>query len=202
LDCASIGCIRFYNPAPVDAGEKEAEQMPMCDAYIPKDVLGADAERELLSRVTDLLLEHEGADPTNEIARSIAWLFVHRHEMFVAGAPADGPHYKFVCQVPEGQYNDERRAAVTAAITQAVVDAEAGRWPNPEFRVWVFSWEVPDGTWGGNGQIFRLPDIAGFISPELREVAEERLAVRRREQAAAILEAAPAELTPSSVAAV
>jgi phenylpyruvate tautomerase PptA (4-oxalocrotonate tautomerase family) len=164
--------------------------MPMCDAYIPKGALPADAERQLLSRVTDLLLEHEGADPRNENARSIAWLFVHRHEMFVAGAQAEAPHYKFVCQVPEGQYNDEGRAAVTADITKAVVDAEAGRWPNPEFRVWVFSWEVPDGTWGGLGKIFRLGDIAGFVSPHMRAAAEERLAQRRREQAAAILQAA------------
>ena len=160
---------------------------------IPKDALPADAERELLSRVTDLLLEHEGADPSNEQVRSIAWLFVHRPEVYVAGAPAEAPHYKFVCQVPEGQYNDERRAAVTADITQAVAEAEAGEWPNPEFRVWVFSWEVPDGTWGGLGKIVRLPDIVGFVSPQGREAAEERLAARRRSEAAAILKAGGVE---------
>ena len=65
--------------------------MPMCDAYIPKDALSAEAERKLLSRVTDLLLEHEGADPSNEQVRSIAWLFVHRPEIYVAGAPGRGP---------------------------------------------------------------------------------------------------------------
>jgi len=168
--------------------------MPMCDAYIPRGALPAEDERKLLSRVTDLLLEHEGADPSNEAVRSIAWLFVHRHEMFVAGAPAESPHYKFVCQVPEGQYDDERRAAVTADVTQAVVEAEAGRWPNPELRVWVFSWEVPDGTWGGLGRIFRLPDIAGFaVSPDARVAAEERLAARRRSEAAAIFQAAGVE---------
>jgi hypothetical protein len=113
--------------------------------------------------------------------------------MFVAGAPAAAPHYKFVCQVPEGQYNDERRAAVTADITQAVVEAEAGRWPNPEFRVWVFSFEVPDGTWGAAGKIFRLPDIAGFVSPAFRDAAEQRLAERRRQEALATLNAAGAE---------
>jgi phenylpyruvate tautomerase PptA (4-oxalocrotonate tautomerase family) len=167
--------------------------MPMCDAYIPKDALPADAERELLSRVTDLLLEHEGADPSNEQVRSIAWLFVHRPEVYVAGAPAEAPHYKFVCQVPEGQYNEQRREAVTADITQAVAEVEAGRWPNPQARVWVFSWEVPDGTWGGLGKIVRLPDIVGFVSPQGREAAEERLAARRRSEAAAILKAGGVE---------
>ena len=164
--------------------------MPMCDAYIPAGALPADVENQLLSRVTDLLLRHEGADPSNEAVRSIAWVFVHRPEVYVAGEPAQAPHYRFVCQVPEGQYTDERRAAVTADITRAVVDAEAGRWPDPELRVWVFSFEVPDGTWGGNGQIFRLPDIAGFVSEDQREPAEARLAERRRNEALAMLEAA------------
>ena len=164
--------------------------MPLCDAYIPAGALAEDVERLLLGRVTDLLLLHEGADPTNEAARSIAWIFVHRPEVYVAGAVAVAPHYKFVCQVPEGQYTDERRAAVTAEITQAVVEAEAGAWPSPEFRTWVFTFEIPDGTWGGIGEIFRLPDIAGFVSPERREQAIERLAGRRHDDAAAMLSAA------------
>ena len=66
--------------------------MPMCDAYTPKGALSAAAERELLSKVTDLLLQHEGVDPSNQAARALAWVFVHRHDMYVAGAPAEAPH--------------------------------------------------------------------------------------------------------------
>ncbi len=47
--------------------------MPMLDTYIPKGALTAEAERKLLGTCTDLLLEHEGADPTNERFRSPAW---------------------------------------------------------------------------------------------------------------------------------
>ena len=99
--------------------------MPMCDAYIPAGALTETAEREL-GKVTDLLLEHEGAR-----ARALASVFVHRHEMYVAGALAGAPHYRFVCQVPEGQYDQGRRAAVTRAMTQALAEAERGRWPSP-----------------------------------------------------------------------
>ena len=49
-------------------------RMPMLDAYIPEGALAPEAEQKLLSRCTDLLLEHEGADPTNEAVRSIAWV--------------------------------------------------------------------------------------------------------------------------------
>lgn len=165
--------------------------MPMLDAYIPEGALAPEAEQKLLSRCTDLLLEHEGADPTNEAVRSIAWVFVHRTEMYVAGAPAKAPHYRFVCQVPEGQYDADRRAAVTKAMTEALVEAEGGRHPNPEARVWVFTFEVPEGTWGGFGRVVGLGDIAEFAAGEAgRAYGEQRIADRRREQAQAIVEAA------------
>jgi phenylpyruvate tautomerase PptA (4-oxalocrotonate tautomerase family) len=169
--------------------------MPMLDAYIPEGALSPEAERKLLGTCTDLLIEHEGADPTNEKVRSLAWVFVHRHEMYVAGAPAGAPHYRFVCQVPEGQYDQERRKAVTKAITEAVVEAESGRWPSTEAteaRVWVFTFEVPDGTWGGlGGRVVALPELAAHVMGDAgRRYGEKRLAERRREQAHLLLKAA------------
>jgi phenylpyruvate tautomerase PptA (4-oxalocrotonate tautomerase family) len=52
--------------------------MPMLDAYIPEGALSAGAERELLAKITDLMLEHEGVDASNEKARPLAWVFVQR----------------------------------------------------------------------------------------------------------------------------
>jgi phenylpyruvate tautomerase PptA (4-oxalocrotonate tautomerase family) len=155
--------------------------MPFCDAYISEGALSPRAERELLGKITDLLLEHEGVDPSNEMGRSLAWVFVHRHEMYVAGEPPRAPYYRFVYQVPEGQYNEERRAAVIAATTQAVVEAEDCSWAHPELRVVVFTNEIKDGTLGGAGRILRLPDIYELFSGgEGREAAEQVLAARRR----------------------
>jgi hypothetical protein len=170
--------------------------MPMLDAYIPEGALSPSAERDLVAKVTDLLIEHEGVDPANAKARHLAWVFVHRPQVYVAGAPPKSPRYRFICHVPEGQYNDERRAAVTAAMTQAVAEAEDGAWPHPEFRVCVFSFEVPDGMWGGGERIIRLPDIYELVWPpqpgmdgEPRETAEQVLAERRREEASKVFAA-------------
>jgi hypothetical protein len=69
--------------------------MPMLDAFIPEGALPAEAERQLISRLTDLLLEHEGADPQNPVARSLAWVFLHRPAaVYVAGEPATAPRYR------------------------------------------------------------------------------------------------------------
>ncbi len=165
--------------------------MPMLDAYIPEGALSAEAEGKLLARLTDLLLEHEGVDPANQAARALAWVFVHRPAVYVGGLAAAEPRYRFVCQVPEGQYNSKRRQAVTAAMTQAVADAEAGSRPDPAGRVWVFTFEVPDGTWGGFGQVIRLPDIAErVLGPDMRAPAQKWLAARQRKKAAALVEIA------------
>lgn len=152
--------------------------MPMLDITIPEGALGPEAEEALLARLTDLLLHHEGADPENPAARSLAWVFLHRPaRLFVAGAPATLPHYRVVASVPEGQFDDQRRAAMVAAVTEAVLDAEEGKRPRDPRRVWVFANEIPEGTWGGAGRIHRLADIAGLVLGEEkgRLYAEARL---------------------------
>lgn len=156
--------------------------MPMLDAYIPEGALEPAAEEKLLADLTDLLIVNEGADPTNPQVRAIAWLFVHRPEaVFVAGSPAEAPRYRFVASVPEGQYDPERRQAMVESITEAVLDAEGGAHDRDPMRVWVFTPEVPDGTWGGGGRVVTLADIATLVTgdPEqARRYAEERLGDR------------------------
>jgi len=157
--------------------------MPMLDAFIPDGALTPEAETKLLSDLTDILLEHEGADPTDPAARSIAWVFLHRPvSVFVAGERADEPRYRIIASVPEGQFDDERRRAIAEAITEAVLDAEHGAYERNPFRVWVFANEIPDGTWAGGGHIATLADIAGFVMGDAdkgRRYAETRLAARR-----------------------
>jgi phenylpyruvate tautomerase PptA (4-oxalocrotonate tautomerase family) len=157
--------------------------MPMLDAYIPTGALSAGAEEKLLRELTDILIVNEGADPTNPQVRSIAWLFVHRPaQVYVAGSPAVAPRYRFVASVPEGQYDEQRRQAMVSDITAAVLDAEGGAHDRDPSRVWVFTPEVQDGTWGALGGIVTLADIATFATGDAehgRRYAEERLAARR-----------------------
>jgi phenylpyruvate tautomerase PptA (4-oxalocrotonate tautomerase family) len=152
--------------------------MPMLDVTIPKGALSEEAERRLLARLTDVLIEHEGADPTNPVVRSIAWVFLHRPEaVFVAGEPEQEPHYRVVATVPQGQFDDERRAAMVAAVTEAVLDAEEGTHRRDPSRVWVFPTEMPDGSWGAVGRIVRLADIVELVAGD--RAAAERYAARR-----------------------
>ena len=147
--------------------------MPMLDAYIPEGALAPEAESQLLSDLTDILLRHEGADPSHPVSRSLAWVFLHRPEaVYAAGELAQEPRYRFVASVPEGQFDDERRAAIVDAITTAVLDAEQGTFSREPMRVWVFAHEIPDGQWGAGGEIFRLEDIVTLVIGD-RETASQ-----------------------------
>jgi phenylpyruvate tautomerase PptA (4-oxalocrotonate tautomerase family) len=156
--------------------------MPMLDAYIPAGALAPDAEERLLADLTDILIVNEGADAANPRVRSIAWVFVHRPAaVLVGGAPAVAPRYRLIASVPEGQYDAERRQAMVAAITERVLDAEHGAYDRDPLRVWVFTPEVPDGTWASGGRIVTLADIAAFATGDpdgARRYAEARLGQR------------------------
>jgi phenylpyruvate tautomerase PptA (4-oxalocrotonate tautomerase family) len=178
--------------------------MPFMDAYIPAGALSQSAERELIMKLSDLLIEYEGVDPANEVVQRMTWVSVHRPEVYVGGGPTKSPRYRFICQVPEGQYTDERRRGISAGITKAVAEAEDGAYPRPEARVSVFPLEVPDGSWGALGGIIRLPDIYEIGWPprpdtlgEPRETAEQVLSERRRAYGRAVL-AAACEPAPTS----
>jgi phenylpyruvate tautomerase PptA (4-oxalocrotonate tautomerase family) len=157
--------------------------MPMLDAFIAEGALTPEAERTLLSQLTDILLRNEGADPTNPRARRLAWVFLHRPAaIFVAGEPATEPRYRIVASVPEGQFDADRRATMVREVTDAVLAAEAGAYPPDPHRVWVFPTEVPEGTWGAEGRINTLADIAEYVigdADKARTYAQRRLSARR-----------------------
>jgi phenylpyruvate tautomerase PptA (4-oxalocrotonate tautomerase family) len=138
--------------------------MPMMDIDLPAGVHDEAGERVLLAALTDALIRWEGADPANARVQSLAWVFVHRGtDVYIAGKPATAPHYRVRVSVPQGQFDDERRAGMIAAVTDAILDAEAGRFERDPMRVWVFPTEIPEGTWGAAGQVWRLRDIAGHV---------------------------------------
>lgn len=134
--------------------------MPMLDFYVQAGALEPDSEAALCSQLTDILIEAEGADPTHEGVRQLAWVSVFRPEaVYVAGRSSAAPRYRLVASVPEGQWTASRRADIVARLTDAVLEAEGDRYPRDPSRVWVFTPEIPEGTWGGDGRLWGLADI-------------------------------------------
>lgn len=165
--------------------------MPMIDAYIPAGALDAKADAKLMQELTDILIRHEGLDPTNERTRNVIWIFLHRPAIFCAGAPTSSLVYRITPSVPEGQYTDDARAGLVAEVTQAVARADGRTFEEVSAGVWVFPTEVFDGGWGSRGVIRSLPDIMEYFGGEpARRVGEKQLAAKRRNDVIAFFEAA------------
>ncbi len=161
--------------------------MPMLDVYIPAGTFAADREAALLNQITEILIRHEGFDPADPTTRSASRVFLHRPAaVYVGGAPADAPHYKVVASVPEGQLDAGNRAGVVRQVTEAILDAEDGAWPRDPGRIWVFPTEIPEGHWGGSGEIVPLERILGRLgghdSGPAAELATERITASRAER--------------------
>ncbi|WP_326626842.1 MULTISPECIES: tautomerase family protein [unclassified Streptomyces] len=160
--------------------------MPMLDVYIPTGALAPDAERTLMDELTSILLRAEGADPSNAFARQISWAFLHRPEVFVAGAIPEKPHYRVIAGVPEGQLNGAaKKQQLVAEVTDAIVRAEGANDEKAQDRVWVFPLEIPEGHWGSFGSIQSLADILGAAIGDAdkgRGVAQHRIAQSRQER--------------------
>jgi phenylpyruvate tautomerase PptA (4-oxalocrotonate tautomerase family) len=148
--------------------------MPMIDLTLPKGSLSEDAKAQLMAALTRTLLRWEGAKPGNKAAESIAWTFLHEPALVtVAGHPAKEPRYRVVVGVPQGSLDDEARQGLVAEVTEQVLRTEKnGQDPTPEdsLRVWVIVNEIPDGTWGSVGRIWRLADILAFAGAGKEEI--------------------------------
>jgi phenylpyruvate tautomerase PptA (4-oxalocrotonate tautomerase family) len=120
--------------------------MPMIDALIPEGALKPEAEARLLKELTDILITHEGFDPSNIVAQSVSVVFLHRPAaVFVGGNRSGTPRYRIIPTVPEGQYTDASRKALVKDVTEAVVRADGGKYEDVAPLVWVFPTEIPDG---------------------------------------------------------
>lgn len=189
--------------------------MPMCDIYIPAGALTPHAERNLVKTVSDLLVFHEmrrarelmedpdAVDVSLERASSIAWMFVHRTETYVAGEPAAAPYYKFDVTIPQGTVDDRFPVDITRDIYAAVKEAEGGKHPHLSSRIWTHITERQDGFWGIGGRQLTLKPIVDFIAPGMGDWAVTRWEEKKRSDAVALVElasAGPAAPTPQTVA--
>ncbi len=152
--------------------------MPQIEIHAPQGVFTPQVKAALAEKASKLLLKMEGAPETAE-ALGITWCYVREYpagELYVGGKPARYPVYRVVLTVPEGATGFhgpallERRDAMVRKTTELVLQAEGTAYNQAQAgRVWVQIIEIPNGFWGGFGEIADVMDVATFVgAPTVR----------------------------------
>src|SRR3954471_17039862 len=139
---------------------------------MPAGTLDAEVRGDLVRKLGSTLLRWEGA-PDTDFFKSIMWVHVHElpGEMITAaGEPVSEPHFRIDVTVPDGALSDRRKEGVVKEFTELVLEA-AELDDSATLRIWVLIHEVPDGSWGGAGQIVRFSQLRDRASQEREGLA-------------------------------
>lgn len=133
--------------------------MPQIELTVPAGALTDEGATTIQADLAAAVLRWEGA-PDNDLFRSAAWAYLHQLPEGAQITAADtDPRFRVDVTVPEGAFDDERRAGLVEEVTGLVL-AAAGLDEDQAQRVWVLIHEQADGTWGAGGRILRWADLA------------------------------------------
>jgi phenylpyruvate tautomerase PptA (4-oxalocrotonate tautomerase family) len=146
--------------------------VPLIDLTMPAGTLDAETRGDLVQKLGSTLLRWEGA-PETDFFKSIMWVHVHElpgEAVTAAGVPVTEPHFRLDVTIPEGALSERRKEGAVSELTEAVLEA-AELDDSAAIRVWVLMHEVPDGNWGGAGQIVRFAQLREWAGQEREKAA-------------------------------
>ena len=147
--------------------------MPMIELTTTAGALEDGAKQRLAGELSTIALELEAAPYADfgdvEYMQALAWCFVNEQDVFVGGRRHTKPIYRVVTTFPEGAPGlwgplcAGNRQKLVERVTAAVLAAE-GTSPSitEAHRVWVHLRFLPDGQWGGFGDVIPMQDTASY----------------------------------------
>lgn len=137
--------------------------MPNILVHIPMGSFPGDARAELVRRINEAAIDAEriSGDPRK---RALCWVLIEEVESggwTCGGADVISRLLPCIAMIylPSGVLDDDSRASYVAAIHQAFEQSRPSSDQRP-LATSVVLHEVTDGNWGGNGNIWRLPQFA------------------------------------------
>jgi phenylpyruvate tautomerase PptA (4-oxalocrotonate tautomerase family) len=137
--------------------------MPNIILKTPRGAFTRAARDSLAQAVTEVarVVEQGGDAPTQA---ALTWVLIEEYEPGAFYAGGHDPLSRIIPVVvffhyPQGVLDDAARAEAVRALQYVISAAKASDDPRQVMTSVIMS-EVPDGTWGGNGGVWRLPDLA------------------------------------------
>ncbi len=151
--------------------------MPFVEVFSSPGTPRPEQREQIAKRLVAEVMAGEGA-PDTENARAISWLVWHDLAAWSIGGELVGadeaPRYVVRVTMPAPALTDQKREDVIARVTRVLADAD----DDPErfynsAAAFVLLNAVPDGDWGGVGQVVRFNQIANFVMTGSLEALSE-----------------------------
>ena len=145
--------------------------MPLIQITAPSGMLTKDRQDELVSRVSGAIVKAEGASPSDPAARALTWAYFNElpaTSCYVGGRNLEAPPMRIAITTPEGALDDAGRKALVQEVG-GIVDDLVGPYEG-RLNHWLMLDELPEGGWGGGGQIFGLADIQAAMNVTVASV--------------------------------
>ncbi len=139
--------------------------MPLIQVTAQTKTLTNAQQNDLMSRVSNAVLKAERAPTDFEGARALTWAYfteAPEGSVYIGGENIDNPPVRIAVTTPEGALNDGTRAELVAEIGEIVDDIVGGF--EGRLNHWALLYEVAEGSWAGDGQIFPLAGIKAAMN--------------------------------------
>lgn len=134
--------------------------MPLIQVTAPQQALNKNDQDSLMTRISTAVLKAERAPIDDAGALALTWAYYTEQPggTFYVGreVPLKAP-LRIAVTTPEGALNEGTRKELVEEIG-AIVDDVVGP-AEDGLNHWTMLYELDEGSWAGNGQIFGLADI-------------------------------------------
>ncbi|OBA64809.1 hypothetical protein A5647_25445 [Mycobacterium sp. 1100029.7] len=141
--------------------------MPMIDVTFVRGSIDGQALSRLTEELVTALLRAERA-PDTPFLRDNTLVYLHEMEpgqLSVGGRGPGQPRFRIDLTVFAGALDKNRKEQLTADVHTAVCAAAEIEPQGPRaFHIWTLIHEIPEGNWGGGGNIIYYQQVKGLAA--------------------------------------
>ncbi|MEE6136884.1 4-oxalocrotonate tautomerase [Mycobacterium sp. 050128] len=143
--------------------------MPMIDLTFVRGSIAEEAVSRLADELVTALLRAERA-PDTPFLRDNTLVYLHAMdpaELSVGGRGPGEPRFRVDLTVFAGALDKARKEQLTADVYVAVCAAAGIEPQGPRaFHVWTLIHEIPEGNWGGGGNVIYYQQVKGLVDED------------------------------------
>jgi len=139
--------------------------MPLIQVGAPKGAMNKEKQDVFMKKLSDKVLESEGAVIGYRPAHALVWAYyneIEKASCYIGGFNVEKQPIYIKLTTPKGSISLEKRKKLSAEV-QGIVNDAIGSYDG-KLNYWLIFMEADKDTWGAAGDIFTLEEIQGIMN--------------------------------------